>query len=202
MKRILIIATRQIGDTLITSPLIEAAHRLWPQANIDFLGYHNSRSMLSGNPFLHSFIGTTPRPRLREYIKQFFQLFCRYDLAIITQPSDRAYIYGLLAAKQIVGVVPAEEKHNWWKKKYALHTVEVDYFHQHVIAEKLRLLLPFTSEKNLFESPSGIRVTPPAIVALPDWLRSQLKDNFVVVHPNPLMAYKRWPLAHWIALIS
>ena len=130
MKRILIIATRQIGDTLITTPLIEATHRLWPQAKIDFFGYSASLPMLFGNPHLNRLIGSSTRPRWGEYLKQFFQLFRRYDLAIITQPSDRAYIYGLLAAKQIVGIVPSEEKHNWWKKKCALHTVEVDYFNQ------------------------------------------------------------------------
>ena len=202
MKRILIIATRQIGDTLITTPLIEATHRLWPQAKIDFFGYSASLPMLFGNPHLDRLIGSSTRPRWGEYLKQFFQLFRRYDLAIITQPSDRAYIYGLLAAKQIVGVVPSEEKHNWWKKKCALHTVEVDYFGQHVIAEKLRLLLPFTSEKNLFESPSGVRVLPPAIAPLPEWLGSQLKQDFVVIHPSPLTAYKRWPLFHWVQLIE
>ncbi|NBV00986.1 MAG: glycosyltransferase family 9 protein, partial [Burkholderiaceae bacterium] len=95
-----------------------------------------------------------------------------------------------------------EEKHNWWKKKCALHTVEVDYFGQHVIAEKLRLLLPFTSEKNLFEGSSGVRVLPPAIVPLPEWLSSQLKQDFVVIHPSPLTAYKRWPLFHWVQLIE
>ena len=46
-QKILIIATRQIGDTLITTPLISAARRIWPTAQIDFFGYDNSLSMLS-----------------------------------------------------------------------------------------------------------------------------------------------------------
>jgi heptosyltransferase III len=53
-EKILIIATRQIGDTLITTPLISAIKKKWPNAQIDFLGYDNSLSMLSGNKDLNN----------------------------------------------------------------------------------------------------------------------------------------------------
>ncbi len=200
INKILIIATRQIGDTLITTPLITAAKRIWPEAKIDFLGYENSLSMLSGNKEIHELIGAPNKPTLTDYLKQFVQLFKRYDLAVITQPSDRAYIYGLVAAKHRVGVIPTEPKLNWWKKKVSLHTVEVDYFHQHVITEKLRLLEPFTSESDLFGQP--ISVLAPKAVDLPTSLLGQLTESYVVIHPTPLTAYKRWPLANWVKLIE
>ena len=57
IKKIIIIATRQIGDTLITTPLISAAKRIWPDAQIDFFGFENSLSMVSGNPDFHRVIG-------------------------------------------------------------------------------------------------------------------------------------------------
>ena len=199
-EKILIIATRQIGDTLITTPLISAIKKKWPNAQIDFLGYNNSLSMLSGNTDLNSVIGTKPRPRFIDYIKQFFQLFKRYDLAVITQPSDRAYIYGLIAAKHRVGVTPVEPKLNWWKKKISIHNVEVDYFHQHVITEKLRLLESFVTEGELFSHPISVR--PPKPVDLPSEIQSELLESFVVIHPTPLTAYKRWPLANWVKLIE
>ena len=199
-EKILIIATRQIGDTLITTPLISAIKKKWPNAQIDFLGYNNSLSMLNGNTDLNSVIGTKPRPKFIDYLKQFFQLFKRYDLAVITQPSDRAYIYGLIAAKHRVGVIPVEPKLNWWKKKISIHNVEVDYFHQHVITEKLRLLEPFISESELFGHPISVR--PPKPVALPSEIQTELSKSFVVIHPTPLTAYKRWPLANWVELIE
>ncbi len=199
-EKILIIATRQIGDTLITTPLISAIKKKWPNAQIDFLGYDNSLSMLSGNEDLNNLIGTKPRPKFIDYLKQFFKLFKRYDLAVITQPSDRAYIYGLIAAKHRVGIIPVEPKLNWWKKKISLHNVEVDYFHQHVIIEKLRLLEPFVTEEELFGQP--ISVKPPSPANLPSEIQSQLSESFVVIHPTPLTAYKRWPLANWVELIE
>jgi heptosyltransferase-3 len=200
LNKVLIIATRQIGDTLITTPLISAIKKKWPDAKIDFLGYENSLHMLTGNEDIHQLISTKPRPKLKDYLKQFFQLFQRYDLAIVTQPSDRAYIYGLVAARHRVGVIPNEKKLNWWKKKVCLHTVEVDYFHQHVITEKIRLLEPFITGEELFSHP--ISVKPPSPTDLPPEIQSQLSESFVVIHPTPLTAYKRWPLANWVELIE
>ena len=200
IKKVLIIATRQIGDTLITTPLITSAKKIWPEAQIDFFGYENSLSMLSGNTDIHQLIGTRPKLSLIDYLKQFIQLFKRYDLAVITQPSDRAYIYGLIAAKYRVGIIPVEPKLNWWKKKISLHNVEVDYFHQHVITEKLRLLEPFVTEEELFGQP--ISVKPPSPANLPSEIQSQMSESFVVIHPTPLTAYKRWPLSNWVELIE
>jgi heptosyltransferase-3 len=200
IKKVLIIATRQIGDTLITTPLITTAKKIWPEAQFDFFGYENSLSMLSGNTDIHQLIGTQPKLSLIDHLKEFIKLFKRYDLAVITQPSDRAYIYGLIAAKHRVGIIPVEPKLNWWKKKISLHNVEVDYFHQHVITEKLRLLEPFIAEEELFGQP--ISVKPPSPANLPSEIESQLSESFVVIHPTPLTAYKRWPLANWVELIE
>jgi heptosyltransferase-3 len=106
----------------------------------------------------------------------------------------------LIAAKHRVGVIPVEPKLNWWKKKISIHNVEVDYFHQHVITEKLRLLEPFVTEKELFGHP--ISVKPPSPEKIPSEVQSQLSESFVVIHPTPLTAYKRWPLANWVKLIE
>ena len=36
--RILVVCTRQLGDVLLTTPLIRAARERWPEARIDVLG--------------------------------------------------------------------------------------------------------------------------------------------------------------------
>ena len=92
------------------------------------------------------------------------------------------------------------DKKVWWKKKICLHTVEVDYFHQHVITEKIRLLEQFSPDTTLFDSP--IHVTPPTAAPLPAEIITQLQSEYAVLHPSPLTAYKRWPLTHWVNLIE
>jgi len=212
-KKVLFIATRQIGDVLVTTPLISKARELWPEAEFHFLGYKGKMDMLKGNPDIAQIIETSDRPGFSEYLSLFNRLFQRYDLAFVTQPSDRAYLYGLVAAFRRVGVLgghpqgkqsPSSDKtqqQNAWKKFISMHTVDVDYFNQHVITEKLRLLEAFVDEPSqLFSKP--IDVTPPVGEALTPIISSQLMQSYVVLHPGPLTAYKRWPLAHWQTLIA
>ena len=210
-KRVLFIATRQIGDVLITTPLISKARTLWPNAEFHFLGYRGKMDMLKGNPDIQEWIETSDHPGLGEYWRLLRRIFQRYDLAFVTQPSDRAYFYGSIAALRRVGVVGAhpqnrgKDNNNSWKKAISLHTVEVDYFNQHVIVEKLRLLEPFyptptIANQALFED--GVWVTPPAAEALSPHIAKQLRAPYVVIHPGPLTTYKRWPLGHWKVVIE
>ena len=209
-KKVLFIATRQIGDVLVTTPLISKARDLWPDAQFHFLGYKGKLDMLKGNPDIAEIIETSDRPGFGEYLSLFNKLFQRYDLAFVTQPSDRAYIYGLVAAFHRVGVLGGHpqgklanksRQQNAWKKFISMHYVDVDYFSQHVITEKLRLLeVFFRNPAELFSKP--IDVTPPIGQALTPIIASQLTQPYVVIHPGPLTAYKRWPLAHWQYLIA
>jgi heptosyltransferase-3 len=215
-KKVLFIATRQIGDVLVTTPLISKARELWPDAEFHFLGYRGKLDILKGNPDIARFIETSDRPKLNEYFFLFMRLFQRYDLAIVTQPSDRSYLYGLVAAFRRVGVLSGHpqgdaelnkankikrDQQNAWKKFICIHTVEVDYFSQHVVAEKMRLLESFyLNSEDVFNHP--ISVTPPVGDPLTPVIANQLRSTYVVVHPGPLTAYKRWPLAYWQALVT
>ncbi len=205
-SRVLFIATRQIGDVLVTTPLIQAARRIWPKAQFDFLGYRGKLDMLKGNPEVHELIETSEHPNVWEYLKLFNRLFQRYDLAIITQPSDRAYFFGSLAALRRVGVVvqdtPKSRQKSAWKRSVCMHWVPVDYFEQHVIVEKLKLLEPFYRAKGLDLFANPISVIPPSGQVLTPMLQSQLRQPYVVLHPGPLNGYKRWPLAYWAQLIK
>ena len=215
-KKVLFIATRQIGDVLVTTPLISKARELWPDAEFHFLGYRGKLEMLHGNPDITEIIETSDRPGFGEYLSLFNRLFQRYDLAVITQPSDRAFIYGLIAAFRRVGVLGGHpqgkgaedinkrnksEKQNAWKKFVCMHTVDVDYFKQHVVTEKICLLEAFfRNPKELFNKP--IAVTPPSGEPLNPLIAGELHQPYVVVHPGPLTAYKRWPLTYWQQLIT
>lgn len=212
-KKVLFIATRQIGDVLVTTPLISKARELWPDAEFHFLGYRGKLEMLKGNPDIAQVIETSDRPGFGEYLSLFNRLFQRYDLAFVTQPSDRAYLYGLVSAFHRVGVLGGHpqgkqskatdksNRQNAWKKFICMHTVDVDYFSQHVIAEKLRLLeVFFRNPLELFSKP--IKVTPPIGEALTPVIAGELTQPYVVIHPGPLTAYKRWPLAYWQKIIT
>jgi len=196
-KKILIISTRQIGDTLITTPLIDRAHEIWPFAKIDFLGFENAIGILKGNPLLNEIIPSSKKPGLKEYWQLLKKIFFRYDLAIITQPSDRAYLYGLFAAPVRVGVCHKGKEDRGWKKWLSIHQVPIDYFSQHVVTEKLKLLDPFITQG----VSRTINITPPRFEALPIELHDS-SNQYIVIHPSPLNDYKCWPVASWVQLIE
>jgi heptosyltransferase-3 len=200
-RRILIIATRQIGDVLCTTPLMRRARELWPNATIDVLGYEKTMGMLAGNSDINEVIESSEHPKWPEYRQLVRRIFRRYDLAIVTQPSDRAHIYGLLAAPTRVGIVPNSRSHNWWKKLLSAHTVELDYWKQHVVIERLSLINPFNSLSNRNEPQSVASLVPPTTEALPpnilDFLGS---DPYVVFHATPMWRFKRWPSHNWAQL--
>lgn len=202
-KRILVIATRQIGDTLITTPLIHRIREIWPDAKIDFLGFKNAVTILQGNPDINEAIGSSPKPRFKEYLALFGKIFRKYDLAVVTQPSDRAYIYGLFASKNRIGVIDKNDKGHVWKKLITQHQVSIDYFNQHVVTEKLNLLEPFVDlNKNKPKKISSeISVFPPASDDLPMDLDA-ISHECVVIHPCPLTKYKRWPIHYWVEVIE
>ena len=213
-KRVLFIATRQIGDVLVTTPLIRQARELWPKAEFHFLGYRGKLDMLKGNADIQEWIETADRPNFREYLSLFKRLFQRYDLALVTQPSDRAYFYSLIAAPRRVGVVANHPQgeitqkstslKNAWKKWISLQNIEVDYFYQHVVIEKMRLLEPFVSNTTLFANP--LAVIPPSPADLNPAFVAQITEGLrtnklAILHTGPLMAYKRWPLTYWQILV-
>jgi heptosyltransferase-3 len=197
-RHILVVATRQIGDVLLTTPLIGAARERWPQARIDVLAFAGSAGMLRGNPAIDEIIEVPAKLGLGGGWRLLKRLFRRYDLALVTQPSDRAHLMGLVAARTRSGLVPEESSSNWWKKALLAHAVQMegDRGHEHVTAEKLRLLAPW------LDALPPARVVPPAAVPLPPEIQAQLSPAAVVVHAPSMWAYKQWPLEHYRVLVA
>jgi hypothetical protein len=50
IERILVIATRQIGDVLLTTPLVRTARQRWPQARIEVLGFQGHAGHAAWQP--------------------------------------------------------------------------------------------------------------------------------------------------------
>jgi heptosyltransferase-3 len=198
-KKILIIALRQIGDTLITTPLIDDVAFTWPDAEIHFLCFESSKGILAGNPHIHTFICSSVRPKRAEYAALIKQVFWKYDMAIVTQPNDRSHLFGLLSAPVRFGVVPNDAKQGWWKRMTCQHTVEVDYLNQHVITEK-RKLIPEPLRRLHYP----VSVTPPESLPLPESLLNGMgrhPEKYIVIHATPLGNYKRIDPQTWVNVI-
>jgi heptosyltransferase-3 len=120
---VLVIVTRQIGDVLLTTPLIHAARERWPDAAIDVLGFEGTLGMLRGNPDVRELIATPARLGWRGGLRLARRLWRRYDLALVAEASDRAHLMGALASSHRAGILPVRGSSNGWKKRLLDHAV-------------------------------------------------------------------------------
>lgn len=199
IDRILVIATRQIGDVLLTTPLVAAARQRWPQARIEVLGFAGTLGMLRGNPAIDSLIETPPRLGWTGFWRLVGSLWRRYDLALITQPGDRAHLLGWIAARRRSGIIPERGGSNWWKKLLLAHVVRGagDLGDVHVVAEKLALLDPWRDARQAVPA-----VAPPPDAPLPAEVQALLRPGAVVLHAPSMWPYKQWAPANFRALAA
>lgn len=200
MKKILVIATRQIGDVLLTTPLIRAARQQWPQAEIDVIGMAGTLGMLKDNPDIHALITTHPARGWRDTLEVLRTIWKRYDLALVTQPSDRAHLIGWAASRHYrSGIIPAKNPSNWWKKRILNHVVvsDGDAGTQHVVAEKMALLAPWH-----VAALADTKVQAPPAQALPSALDTLITPEAIIVHAPSMWPYKQWPIAHFRQLLE
>jgi heptosyltransferase-3 len=197
MKRILVVATRQIGDVLLTTPLIRAAKDRWPRSRIDVLGFAGTLGMLRGNPDVAELIESPARLGLSGFVSLLRRLWRRYDLALVTQPGDRAHLMAWVAGRQRSGIIPERGGSNWWKRALLAHCVQSagDLGEVHVVAEKLALLAPWVAAETK-DAPIAV----PSAAPLPQDVQGYLQPGFVVLHSPSMWPYKQWPMAHFRVL--
>lgn len=193
-RRIIVICTRQIGDVLLTTPLIRAAKERWPEATIDVLGFGGTLGMLRGNPDIAALIEVPAGSGWVASRRLIGRLWRRYDLALIAQYSDRAHLYGFAAAKRRAGQVTDEPK-SWWKRVLLEHRVRMNDDQSHSVVEKLRLLAPWVES-------GGARLVAPPASPLPADVAAALRAPYAVLQTPTAVAYKQWPLAHWRTLVA
>jgi heptosyltransferase-3 len=138
-KSILVIATRRIGDVILTTPLIRSFRHTCQDARIDMLVFKGTESCISANKDIDTIITIAERATFREQIKTIYKLFRRYDLAISTLPGDRPVFYSWIAGKTSIGLVESGYKHLW--KRTLLDKYELfDNYETHTVKMNLSLL--------------------------------------------------------------
>lgn len=197
-NRILVVSSGQIGDLLLTTPLIRATRRRWPGAQIDVLGFKDAMGMLRGNPDVHELIEVPRGSGWRESKPLIRSLWRRYDLALITDGSDRTHLVGWIAGRLRSGLVPMRASTGWWKRLLLNHAVTI--VGHHVADEKHRLLAPWLPSPSARESADA--VVAPRALPLPPEIATVLRSSYVVIHVPSMWSYKQWPLAHYRQLVD
>lgn len=196
-KRVLLVATRRIGDVLLTTPLIRSLRHAWPDARIDVLVFSGTEGVLSGNPDIDRVLTIAPRPKFFEHLRFMVGLWRTYDIAVSTMSSDRPTLYAILAAKFSVGEVDEGNKHRW-KRRLLSKYAQSDNLNTHTVLMHLKLA-------DLLEIPRchdmvmAWRPEDEAAVhkALPFDMDTQ---TYAVLHVSPMYVYKAWRREAWVEL--
>lgn len=186
-KKILVIATRQIGDVLLTTPLLYSLRKAYPDAQIDVLGYNKKCQMLEGNTDINNIIEIVEKPNLQQVGQLTKRIFRKYDLAISTLSGDKPHFYALLASKKRIGFIDEISKKTWWKQLSCRHWILLDNKNTHTVIQNLKLLEPL-----------AIPTAPEIRLPLPEQPPEVIENTpFAILHPFPMWQYKQWTLEGW-----
>lgn len=195
VQRILLIATRQIGDVLLTTPLLRSLRHAYPEATIDMLVFAGTESILAGNSDCSQIYTIPQHSSLKQQWNLVKKIFACYDLAVSTQSSDKALFYSYLAAKCRIAIVPAWTYRSAWKHWITTAHTVLDDVNTHTVAQNLKLA-------DLLQIERDYQVITPYLNSDEATL-AQLLGNawqtqqFVVFHLVPLRYYKRWTISGW-----
>ena len=192
-RRVLVIATRRIGDVLLATPVFRSLKQAWPDAIIDALVFNNTAGVLAANTDVNGIRTIPERPSFSQHIVFIFKLFRRYDLALSLVPGDRPTLYAWLAGRRRAGLLLPTQKERW--KQRLLHQwTPYDLTEKHTVLTNLSLLAPLgvpavakvtVSWNSTDEQRAGQLLSP---------LKS---ERFIVLHLYPKFNYKTWNDAAW-----
>lgn len=191
--RILVIATRRLGDVLLTTPLIRSLRRAWPQAHLAALVFSDTASVLAANPDLDAVRTVARKLPPIAHLRLFMDLWRDYDIALSTGPGDRPTLYAWAAGKRRLGLLDPGAKH-WWKRALLSDWAPFDDRDTHTVAMNLSLA-----------DLAGVARSTEVVAAwsADDAARVQQiveRSPYVVLHLQPKFAYKAWHEAGWVAL--
>ncbi len=198
-QRVLVIATRRIGDVLLTTPLLRSLRNAWPHAEIDVLVFEHTEGVLLRNPDIHRVITVSARLGFWKHLGFVTRLFRRYDLAISTLAGDRPTLYAWLAGKVRIGMLEDSSKQRW--KQYVLSRwAAFDNLNTHTVLMNLKLA-DLLGVPRCHEVVAAWRAEDDSAVRkiLPFDYEAQA---YAVLHVYPMYVYKAWRRDAWVELAN
>ncbi len=204
-RSILVVATRRIGDVLLTTPIVRSLKARWPDTPIDMLVFRGTEGVLEGNPDIRDVIVVAQRARIGERLRDAARLWRRYDLACAALSSDRPRYYTWFAGRRRVGLVDPNRVNLW--TRFLLNRIAInDHQHEHTVISTLALApqigiapVPEVVAPGLGADPAqrtrfdALLASSPAVAA---------GRPLVVLHPYPMFAYKQWRRDGWVELVG
>lgn len=200
IKRILLIKLRHHGDMLLTTPVINALHQRYPDAEIDILLYKETEAILRYHPALAHihFIDRTWKKQGAFYqIKQEIALLKtvrsrHFDLVVNLADQWRsAIITGLSGAPLRIGFDFPKRQSFFWRRAHN-HLVSTENHNQlHTVEQNLSILAPL--DIPLDDWPTSMYYSAADEEYRQALLASRgITGGYVVIQPTSRWQYKCW----------
>jgi heptosyltransferase-3 len=194
-SRILVINVSRIGDTLLTTPVLRALARAWPQAAITFAGHPKRVEVMRHLPFLkRSFSISKTRARLMGLLGG-----KRFDLALVFGQDRPLVEYALRVSRRVVAFPQRDAALN--RRLFAIANPEGRH-PGHAVKLLLTMLEPL-------EIPwDGLHLSYRVTEREDRWARATLRRHGALGRPLiglqvasfPTKGHRDWPLERFIEL--
>jgi ADP-heptose:LPS heptosyltransferase len=194
--KILIIQLRQLGDILLTTPVVRAIKDQMPEADVDFMTYPMGKLIIPGNPLVRNHIiapqaGVMAAMTFARKLRQE-----HYDVVFDFMATPRSAVMARL--------VPAYERIAFQTSRAPLFTQTIPRgrSEQYIVREKFQLLKPIgiASEDVRLTLPVDDRdfdVPRKFINSVPELSESKMR---VILSPTHRRDERKWPLERWAQL--
>lgn len=199
-KKILIIKLRHHGDMLLTTPVINALQRHYPQATIDVLLYKETRPMLEAHPSVHHLHIID-----RSWKKEGSWQKLRHEMALVSAVRSRHYdliinladqwrsaiITGLSGAPVRIGFAFKKRDQAFWRWCHN-HLVTTEHHEQmHTVEQNLSALLPLQISAEGTKASMHFS-TNDALTVQNLLLQQQVNSAYIVLQPTSRWQFKCW----------
>ncbi|MGF1721731.1 glycosyltransferase family 9 protein [Vibrio kyushuensis] len=192
-RKILVIATHCIGDSLLISIFTRSLRKAFPSAQIDVLVNARGEMVFGTNPDIDNLVEIPPRPSAADYFR-LLRNHGRYDLVINEMLNDRTAIYSLIFGRYKLGAIDESLGTSWIKKIiFSKHIAEQHRF-EHKMSRASRML-------GLIDVEAVPRLISPE-EALPTDIVQQLPEDYIVIHAPSSNEIKQWPVSYWVEVIE
>ncbi len=186
-RRILIVTTTALGDTLWATPAIESLRKSFPNAFIGVLTSSMGREVLKDNAHIDQ-LYLLEEPLLPRFFSLRKKLYKeRFDTILMFHASQRLTLplCALLGATQIIGTRGIN------KGLDSLLTHPLEQLHEHEILRRLKIVE--NTGGSIHSETLSFTPDPEAFFPLE-------KKQWIILHPGSKDAFKRWKKEHFIML--
>ncbi len=194
----LVVTLRFLGDALLSTPLVRALKQRYPTCTVDVLVFAATEGVFEGNRDVANVITVPEAMSASRTLRQLFELWRRYDLAVIAQTGTRPFLFGWAAGRQRVGLVSPEIGKSWWKRALLDRHATFDPGGARVLEnQRIAALLGIESAPAVVAPTAGWGAADVAVALGFD----PSAEPFAVLHPSPRWRYKQWTAEGWRRLI-